>query len=107
MESIPQLTRRKWLRTSAITASAVGLFSAQRSAGAGQALDESDPGIFNVAAYGARGDGMADDTEAIQKAIDAAGNFSRGQASKGGIVYLPAGAYLVAKTLLGAGIAGL
>lgn len=63
-------------------------------------MDESDPGIFNVTAFGARGDGIADDTDALQKAIDAAGNFSRGHANKGGIVYLPAGAYPVSKTLL-------
>jgi len=100
MNSIPQLSRRTWLRTSAITAGAVGLFSAQRAVRAGQAVDDSEPGIFNVAAFGAKGDAIADDTAAIQKAIDAAGNFSRGQANKGGIVYLPAGAYLVSKTLL-------
>jgi len=100
MHSNDQLTRRKWLRTSAMTAGAVGMFSAQRSAGAGQGMDETDPGIFNITAFGARGDGIADDSDAIQKAIDAAGNFSRGHASKGGIVYLPAGAYVVSKTLL-------
>ena len=100
MNSISRLTRRKWLRASAITAGAVGLVAAQRSARAGQAMDESDPGIFNVTAFGGKGDGITDDTDAIQKAIDAAGNFSRGQANKGGIVYLPAGAYVVSKTLL-------
>lgn len=100
MDSIPQLTRRGWLRASAITAGAAGLFAMQKSALAGQAVDEDDPGIFNVTAFGARGDGIADDTDAIQKAIDAAGNFSRGHANKGGIVYLPAGAYLVTRTLL-------
>jgi hypothetical protein len=100
MNSTPQLTRRNWLRATAITAGAAGLFSMPRSARAGQAMDDNDPGIFNVTAFGAKGDGIADDTDAIQKAIDGAGNFSRGHANKGGIVYLPAGAYVVSKTLL-------
>jgi hypothetical protein len=100
MNSIARLTRRNWLRRSAITAGAAGLFSMPRSARADQARDDSDPGIFNVSAFGAKGDGVADDTDAIQKAIDAAGNFSRGHANKGGVVYLAAGAYVVSKTLL-------
>jgi hypothetical protein len=100
MKRIPPVTRRSWLRASAITAGAAGLFAIQRPARAGQAADESDPGIFNVTGFGARGDGITDDTDAIQKAIDAAGTFSRGHANKGGIVYLPAGAYVVSRTLL-------
>ncbi len=100
MNSTPQLTRRKWLHTSVVTVGAVGLFSAQEPARAGLTMDESDPGIFNVTAFGAKGDGVADDTDALQRTIDAAGNFSRGHTNKGGIVYLPAGAYLVSKTLL-------
>lgn len=98
MNSNSRRSRRDWLRASAVTATAAGVFLSQNSAPAGPA-DESDPGIFNVTAYGARGDGIADDTDAIQKAIDAAGSFSRGTAIKGGVVYLPAGAYRVSKTL--------
>lgn len=45
-------------------------------------------GLFNVLDYGARGDGGADDTVAIQAAINAA------QAAAGGTVYLPRGTYL-------------
>ncbi len=40
----------------------------------------------NVVDYGARGDGQADDTPAVQKALDDAVN-------KGGICFLPAGTY--------------
>lgn len=46
------------------------------------------PRIFNVRDYGATGDGSADDTESIQKALDVCWHAG------GGIVRLPAGTYL-------------
>lgn len=46
--------------------------------------------VFNVTAYGAKGDGVTNDTAAIQSAIDAANAVS------GGTVYFPAGIYIVA-----------
>lgn len=45
-------------------------------------------GIFNVRSYGAKGDGRNIDSEAINKAIDAASKAG------GGTVFLPAGTYL-------------
>lgn len=56
------------------------------AAGSPRDADRSLPS-FNVAHYGAKGDGMTKDTKAIQSAIDAA-------AEKGGTVYLPPGKYL-------------
>jgi Ca2+-binding RTX toxin-like protein len=45
--------------------------------------------IFNVQDFGAKGDGITDDTAAIQSAIDAAA------AAGGGQVYVPTGTYIV------------
>ena len=59
---------------------------------AGTLLDKGSQ-IFNVKAYGAVGNGSTDDTTAIQSAIDACG------AAGGGIVYLPAGTYIVANNV--------
>jgi hypothetical protein len=44
-------------------------------------------GVNNIAAFGARGDGVADNTAAIQRAIDAA-------SAKGGVVEVPVGQWL-------------
>lgn len=52
-------------------------------------LNNVSGGIYNVKSYGAVGDGTADDTVAIQLAIDAA------SANGGGVVDLPLGAYKV------------
>src|SRR5262245_51090855 len=48
----------------------------------------ADGQVFNVKAYGALGDGVADDSEAIADALAAA-------PASGGIVYFPPGRYLV------------
>ncbi|MFC5648227.1 glycosyl hydrolase family 28-related protein [Paenibacillus solisilvae] len=49
---------------------------------------------FNAADFGAKGDGVTDDTQAIQDALDAAGN------NGGGVVFVPAGRYRITGSLL-------
>lgn len=51
-------------------------------------------GQINVFTYGARGDGITDDTAAIQAAIDAT------ESSSGGTVFFPPGTYLLSTTLV-------
>jgi hypothetical protein len=57
------------------------------------------PTVFNVKApaYGAVGDGIADDSPAIQAAVTAA------IAAGGGIVWIPAGTYLISSTVAAIG----
>jgi len=52
----------------------------------------SDAGVLNVLNYGAKGDGVTDDTKVIQKALNAYESGNR-------IIYLPNGTYLVSNTL--------
>ncbi len=54
---------------------------------------QTRPGSFNVKDFGARGDGVADDTPAIQKAINAAAANPGG-----GNVVFPKGTYLLNST---------
>jgi parallel beta-helix repeat protein len=53
------------------------------------------PSVINVKAYGAVGNGVVDDTTAIQNAINAA------NAVGGGCVYFPSGTYLISNSLIG------
>jgi hypothetical protein len=52
----------------------------------------ADAGVLNVKNFGAKGDGVTDDTAAIQSLLNAHPNGQR-------IIYLPNGTYLVSKTL--------
>jgi polygalacturonase len=61
----------------------------------------ADAGVLNVKNFGAEGNGIADDTVAIQSALDAHPNAGR-------IIYLPNGTYRVSRTLTWpAGIRGM
>lgn len=57
-------------------------------------LAEAEGGVINVKDYGAKGDGVTDDTQAFKKAIE------RNEiANKGKIIYVPKGTYLVSDTI--------
>jgi hypothetical protein len=93
-ESLPEVAddRGRPSRRSVVAAGAgvmAGLLAAHASP-AGAASPRDVAGV-NVQLYGARGDGRSDDTAAIGRAIDAAGD--------GGAVYFPPGTYLVSATL--------
>jgi hypothetical protein len=95
-------TRRSFLgkAAGAVAASAVVTGSVD-AAGLAQPLFASERGLheargfYNVKDYGARGNGSADDTAAIQSAIAAAQ-----QSTYGGVVYLPVGQYVVSAPLV-------
>jgi len=65
------------------------LVSAIISMGSVVCAETNKPKIFNIKTYGAIGDGVAMNTEAIQKTIDAC------HAAGGGIVWVPAGDYVI------------
>jgi len=65
---------------------------------------EKDYKVFrNVRDYGAKGDGLTDDTAAINLAISDQGRCGAGcnaTSVKGAIVYFPSGTYLVSKPIV-------
>src|SRR5271156_7224606 len=83
--------RRDFLRIGGpgLAAAAIPAFSAISSTSASaQDVGASLTGIFDVRKYGAKGDGKTLDTDAVNRAIEAA------SAAGGGMVVFPAGSYL-------------
>ena len=71
-----------------MTVRKIGLLAALLLLASALAQAQSPPVVFDVRAYGAKGDGKTLDTDAINRAIDAAA------AAGGGTVHVPAGRYL-------------
>lgn len=83
-------THRRALLTGAVAGLATGAAVLTTGGSAAAAPTAAGtPDWFDVKAYGAVGDGAADDAPAIQQALDAAA------AAGGGTVYFPVGKYLV------------
>ncbi|MEZ5691147.1 MAG: glycoside hydrolase family 55 protein [Rickettsiales bacterium] len=59
-----------------------------------------DSGVINVRDFGAKGDGVSDDTDAIKKALAASGDDTKTLFWQDKIVYLPDGIYLVSSPLI-------
>src|SRR5437868_1604793 len=80
--------RRGFLNRLGRASGLAGLFAFTTGAAAQVPPGHSGSGVFDVTAFGARGDGKSVDTPAINRAIEAAA------AAGGGRVLLPAGRYL-------------
>jgi Right handed beta helix region/Pectate lyase superfamily protein len=80
-----QINKRKFL--TGTTFMGMATLTGAISAGAAEQGGVRTASVYNVLDFGAKGDGKTPDSEAIQKALDAAG-------AVGGTVYLPAGRYL-------------
>lgn len=78
--------RRNFLRVGAVGA-ATSIFTIGKNAAA-HSPAVSSGGIFDVIAFGAKGDGKMLDTSAVNRAIETAAN------NGGGTVFFPAGSYL-------------
>jgi hypothetical protein len=59
----------------------------------GDVIYPANSGVLNVKSYGAAGNGITDDTAAIQAAVAA------GMQKQGSVVYFPSGTYLVSDTI--------
>lgn len=89
-------SRRRLLTGAAGAATAVTAANLSRVNSASAAPAASDVGLasyYDVKGYGARGDGVTDDTAAIQAAVDDA------RSNGGGVVYLPTGSYPVSRSI--------
>ncbi|MFE1381853.1 glycosyl hydrolase family 28-related protein [Streptomyces sp. NPDC058740] len=89
MTEQPRAARRALLAGAVAGLTGTALISGGGTAAAATTVATGPSDWFDVKAHGAVGDGSADDTAAIQRALDAAA------AAGGGTVYFPAGKYLV------------
>ena len=108
-ECFMHITNRAWQFAMAFSAIAMAAFAACGQAGAQQG--QQDPvrlpelnwtqrsDWINVRTAGAKGDGMTDDTDAIQHVLDRLTDKPPFGVSKGHVVYFPPGRYRITRTL--------
>jgi hypothetical protein len=103
-DPVPGEPGKHWATRRSFLGKAVGAVTLSAAVGGGaeatgsaptQAASAHERGIYNVRDYGACGNGVGDDTTAIQSAIAAAQ-----QSAYGGVVYLPVGQYVVTAPLV-------
>jgi hypothetical protein len=83
---IPAINRRDMVKYSMLGGTSLLLGTHEAS---GEHISSPERGPFDIRKFGAVGDGKTDDTKAIQRALDAAGEIQ-------GAVFVPPGIYLVA-----------
>lgn len=90
------LTRRQWLEKAPLAAAVLGVGLGQRAQAQTAGASGNDLGarVYNVRDHGAKGDGVAVDTAAVQSAIDACTQDG------GGTVLVPAGTFVIGTTEL-------
>lgn len=76
------------------------LGSRAEASGSPQSYFPADAGLFDVRSFGAMGDGVADDTAAILRAIADLPPYRADNPYLTRIIYFPAGTYLVTDTIL-------
>ena len=86
---------RRWVLRSAVGAGGLAAAATLTSAPTASATTSTGLDWLNVMDYGATGNGTTDDTGAISSALTAA-------SKAGGVVYFPAGTYLISSALVGA-----
>jgi polygalacturonase len=94
--SSAKLTRRQWLGNAPVGAFALGLLGSRSLAAQTSHSSSKDLGAhaYNIRDFGAKGDGKAVDTAALQSAIDACTRDG------GGTVLVPAGVFQIGTTEL-------
>jgi len=85
-----------WLGTAALLAPAATAAAAQPARQGSVSVYQTRPNDPRAIVVRGVGDGRADDTAALQQAIDAAAGGANG---KGGVVFLPSGRYRISRTV--------
>ena len=88
MQAGPTFSSRRNLLAMGTGAGIVGVFGTPRLSAEGGKNDQSSGYVTSVRDFGARGDGISDETAAFQRALDSV------HSAGGGIVYAPPGRYL-------------